>query len=68
MDHTWQLEPAIDVHGFLIVCTGSGHVYFEDCQVGRPARWASDPDKAERLWRLSEELVAKSSSATESKL
>lgn len=37
---------------------GSNHVYLEDCQVGRPARWAVDPETAERLWRFSQDLVA----------
>ena len=29
----------------------------DDCQVVRPSKWAADPEKAERLWKLSEELV-----------
>lgn len=40
---------------------GSSHIYLEDCQPARPARWAADPEKAERLWRLSENLTAPSS-------
>jgi hypothetical protein len=32
-------------------------VYLDDCQLKRPSKWASDVDKAERLWRLSEDLV-----------
>lgn len=32
-------------------------VYLDDCQIRRPAKWAEDPEMAERLWRLSEELV-----------
>jgi len=32
-------------------------VYLDDCQIKRPSKWAFDPVKAERLWRLSEELV-----------
>jgi len=32
-------------------------VYLDDCQMGRPSKWASDIDKAERLWVLSEEMV-----------
>jgi len=32
-------------------------VYLDDCQLKRPSKWASDAEKAERLWRLSEELV-----------
>ncbi|KUJ11768.1 NAD(P)-binding protein [Mollisia scopiformis] len=31
-------------------------VYVEDCQMKRPAGWASDSAKAERLWKLSEGL------------
>jgi hypothetical protein len=41
--------------------------YFEDCQEAGPrvpgirrgvAAYAMDPDKADRLWRLSEDLLA----------
>ncbi|KAK0637999.1 Short-chain dehydrogenase TIC 32 [Lasiodiplodia hormozganensis] len=32
-------------------------VYLDDCQVGKPEPYAVDPEKAERLWKLSEELV-----------
>jgi hypothetical protein len=32
-------------------------VYLDDCQLKKPSKWASDVDKAERLWRLSEDLV-----------
>ena len=32
-------------------------MYLDDCQMRRPSKWASDIDKAERLWALSEELV-----------
>jgi hypothetical protein len=32
-------------------------VYLDDCQMGRPSKWASDTNKAKRLWVLSEELV-----------
>jgi len=32
-------------------------VYLDDCQLKRPSKWASNADKAERLWRLSEDLV-----------
>jgi len=31
--------------------------YLEDCQMKRPWKWAVDPEKAERLWKLSEELA-----------
>ncbi|ROW12553.1 hypothetical protein VMCG_00501 [Cytospora schulzeri] len=37
--------------------SGPDHVYLEDCQITSPAHWASDIEKAERLWRLSEELM-----------
>ena len=44
-------------------------VYLDDCQMRRPSKWASDPQKAERLWKLSEELVGeKFSSGKESRL
>ncbi|TVY34838.1 Short-chain dehydrogenase-like protein [Lachnellula subtilissima] len=42
------LDPALD---------GERGLYLDDCQLKRPSKWASDPEKAERLWRLSEELV-----------
>jgi NAD(P)-dependent dehydrogenase (short-subunit alcohol dehydrogenase family) len=32
-------------------------VYMDNCQIGDPAPWASDPVAADRLWTLSEELV-----------
>jgi hypothetical protein len=32
-------------------------VYLDDCQIRRSSKWASDAEKAERLWKLSEELV-----------
>ncbi|KAG4431514.1 hypothetical protein IFR05_013011 [Cadophora sp. M221] len=35
----------------------SDGVYLHDCQIRRPSKWASDPGFAERLWRVSEELV-----------
>jgi hypothetical protein len=31
-------------------------VYLDDCQLRRPSKWAVDAEKAERLWKLSEEL------------
>lgn len=43
-------------------------MYLEDCQVGRPARWAVEPETAERLWRLSQDLVAGSGVQPGSKL
>ncbi|CZR60003.1 related to short-chain dehydrogenase [Phialocephala subalpina] len=39
-------------------------VYVEDCKVKRPAKWASDGAKAERLWELSEDLVSEKFSPT----
>lgn len=32
-------------------------VYLDDCQMKRPSEWATDPVKAERLWKMSEEMV-----------
>lgn len=46
------------------VRTGETGVYVEDCQMRKPARWASDASKAERLWALSEELIAKGAKKT----
>lgn len=44
-------------------------VYLEDCQMKRPSKWASEPEKAERLWKLSEDLVGeKFSHGKESRL
>jgi hypothetical protein len=40
-----------------ICYTDEAGVYLDDCQMGRPSKWASDIDKAERLWVLSEEMV-----------
>jgi NAD(P)-dependent dehydrogenase (short-subunit alcohol dehydrogenase family) len=50
---------------------GRGGIYLEDCQIapiidndeevdGGCRRWALDPDAAQRLWRLSEEIVGQS--------
>lgn len=36
-------------------------VYLEDNQLGQPVSWAVDENKAEMLWKLSEDLIAKSS-------
>ncbi|KAH6715317.1 short-chain dehydrogenase [Leptodontidium sp. MPI-SDFR-AT-0119] len=41
-------DPELDV---------SDGVYLHDCQIKRPSKWAIDPGFAERLWRVSEELV-----------
>jgi NAD(P)-dependent dehydrogenase (short-subunit alcohol dehydrogenase family) len=32
-------------------------VFLADCQIGTPPVWATDPNSAERLWKLGEELV-----------
>lgn len=32
-------------------------IYLSDCQLAEPAAWASDATAAERLWRLSEDIV-----------
>lgn len=32
-------------------------IYLSDCQLAEPAAWASDAKAAERLWRLSEDIV-----------
>ena len=36
---------------------GDDGVYLDDCQTKWPSKWAMDKEQAERLWRLSEELV-----------
>jgi NAD(P)-dependent dehydrogenase (short-subunit alcohol dehydrogenase family) len=37
---------------------GKGGAYLQDCEVSKAdAEWTRDPDAAERLWKLSEELV-----------
>lgn len=45
--------PAGNVHD------GSG-LYLDDCQIANQADWAKDAKAAERLWKLSEELVSQS--------
>ncbi|CAN8097093.1 unnamed protein product [Discula destructiva] len=42
---------------------GPEHIYFSDCQIAHPAPWAVHPNHAERLWRLSEQLVGGSPEA-----
>jgi len=32
-------------------------IYLNDCQLAEPAGWANDEEAAERLWKLSEEIV-----------
>ncbi len=32
-------------------------VYLDDCHTKRPSKWASDVEKAEKLWSLSENMV-----------
>ena len=34
-----------------------GVLYLSDCQIAEPAAWAADPKAADRLWKLSEEIV-----------
>jgi len=41
----------------VMLTTGENGVYLDDCQFRKPSKWASDPEKAARLWKLSEELV-----------
>jgi len=45
------------VAGFDVGLDSENGVYLEDCQMKRPSKWASEPEKAERLWKLSEDLV-----------
>ena len=40
------------------LCPDKG-VWLDDCQLAEPAQWAVNEEKAERLWKLSEELVEK---------
>lgn len=40
-----------------IQCIASSGIYLSDCQKEKAADHASDPKVAERLWKLSEELV-----------
>ncbi len=42
--------------------------YLEDCQMKRPSKWAADSEKAERLWKLSEELAGEKFSYAEEKV
>ncbi|KAK0100074.1 hypothetical protein ONS96_008010 [Cadophora gregata f. sp. sojae] len=45
-------DPRLDV---------SDGVYLDDCQIKKPSKWASDPVVAERLWKVSEEMVGEGS-------
>jgi NAD(P)-dependent dehydrogenase (short-subunit alcohol dehydrogenase family) len=36
---------------------GTGGVYLADCQVAQAREWAMDPERAARLWAMSEQLV-----------
>jgi hypothetical protein len=56
----WMVSPpltAVKNIANLVDLKGEKGVYLDDCQLKRPSKWASDPEKAERLWKLSEELV-----------
>lgn len=35
----------------------SNEPYLSDCQFAEPAAWAKDAENAEKLWKLSEELI-----------
>ncbi|KAF3902194.1 hypothetical protein ABW21_db0207744 [Orbilia brochopaga] len=37
--------------------TAEKGLYLDDCQLKQPVPWASDPASAQRLWKLSEEIV-----------
>lgn len=55
----WWLSLLIDL-------VASGATYLADCRISPPAGHASDKSKAEKLWKLSEELTK--SSAADGKL
>lgn len=40
-----------------LVLVVSDGVYLDDCHFKRPSKWALDPVFAERLWKVSEEMV-----------
>lgn len=35
----------------------SNEPYLSDCQISEPAPWAKNAENAEKLWKLSEELI-----------
>ena len=37
--------------------TETNALYLDDCQISDPHEWAKDEVAAERLWKLSEEIV-----------
>lgn len=39
------------------ICIGTKGLYLVDCQVADPCYWAKDEVAAERLWKLSEEII-----------
>jgi len=40
-----------------IISTDTKGLYLVDCQIAEAYHHATDPDAAEKLWKLSEELV-----------
>jgi len=44
-------------HRRLTLCTDIKGLYLSDCQFAEPAAHATDTIAAERLWKLSEQLV-----------
>jgi hypothetical protein len=32
-------------------------IYLDNCQIGRPAKWAADVDAARRLWEVCEKMT-----------
>jgi hypothetical protein len=55
----WVLQP-MSFGGSTDTCLGITEVkglYLSDCQLAEPFPHASDPVAADRLWKLSEELV-----------
>jgi hypothetical protein len=42
---------------------GKSGGYWARCQEGKPSRAARDDEAAERLWKVSEELIAKATAA-----
>ncbi|KAL2067978.1 hypothetical protein VTL71DRAFT_16076 [Oculimacula yallundae] len=45
------------VAGFDPALEANDGTYLHDCQFKRPSKWASDPVIAERLWKVSKEMV-----------
>lgn len=58
LDREYIFDPLLSVLCANVVAADG--VYLDDCKQRRAARWGVDEKAAERLWRVSEELVGES--------